>query len=419
MKGVLKIILFLVIPITISIIWMSGVFTQKVEPGNTALPIKEVQGVIIDEVVHTNYPVGLTVPGTVLSNEEAHVSSKLMASVKEVMVSKGSFVKEGDILVQLDPEQVAAQAKQAQTMIQGVEASLKSMDDSIRVSMVAIDQAQVKVQQADVALKNSETTFQRIKSLYEHGATSKQEYDQAETQYLLSQNNLLEAEVALAQAEASLDLMQSRKGEVQAQLAQAQAGYQTANVSVQDATIRAPFNGMVVETFVDIGDMATPGQPLVTLEKAPYYLEVFVDERKQSEIKMGDELLVTIAALQQEFKGKVMEITPRVDANSRKFRLKITLPDDAKVTSGMFGHALISEGEQEGIFIPQSAITRWSQFTGVYTVNEENITKLRYVQLGQSTGDVVEVLSGIQAGERIVVSPLEQVADNVKVVLAP
>lgn len=416
MKGLLKITLFLVIPITASMLWMSGVFTPKVEPGTTALPIKEVKGVKIQKIEPTSYQVGLTVAGTVISHEEASVSSKLMASVTKVLVNKGAHVKAGTPLVLLNPDQVASQAKQAQTMILGAQAALKSMDDAIRLSTVGVEQAQVKVQQAEVELKNSETNYQRIKSLFQSGATSKQDYDNVETQYTLNQNRVQEANAALAQAQASLGLIKSRKGEASAQLSQAQAGYQTANVSVQDATIRAPFSGIVVDTFVDKGDMATPGQALVSMEKAPYYLEAFVDERKQSKIKIGDEISVTIDALQQELTGKIAEMTPRVDTNSRKFRLKIALPETAQVTSGMFGHALIPEGGQEGIFIPATAVTRWSQFTGVFAVDEKNIVHLRYVQLGKAQGKLVEVLSGIDLGERIVVSPLEQVADQVKVV---
>ncbi|KEF38225.1 RND family efflux transporter, MFP subunit [Schinkia azotoformans MEV2011] len=405
MKGWIKIIVFLIIPVTAFLLILSGIFNEKVEPGIKLVEAEQVDGIEIGEVNSETYNTGNKVFGSIVSDENAKIASEIMANVSNVLVKNGDFVKQGQTLVLLDNEKVNASLNQVSANIDTVKAKVKSIDETIKQVEAAVTKAQ-----ADLILK--EKMYSRMTSLYEAGAVSLQEKDEAETAYLAAKAQLAEVEARLATTNAN-------RTEVLANLGVAEAAYNSASISVQDATITAPFAGVVVETIVDTGDMVNPGMPLLTVEKAPYYLEVFVDERKQSEIKIGDQISVTIDALQNTVQGKVTEITPKIDPASRTFRVKIEVPQTAsKLKSGMFGYAIFPEGDQKGIFIPKTAIYYWSQLTAVFVVDDQGIAHLRYVQLGKEQDQTVEVLSGLNPGERIVLSNIEKVKDGVRVVAA-
>ncbi|MEC1722549.1 efflux RND transporter periplasmic adaptor subunit [Schinkia azotoformans] len=405
MKGWIKIIVFLIIPVTAFLLILSGIFNEKVEPGTKLVEAEQVDGIEIGKVNSETYNTGNKVFGSIVSDENAKIASEIMANVSNVLVKSGDFVKQGQTLVLLDNEKVNASLNQVSANIDTVKAKVKSIDETIKQVEAAVTKAQ-----ADLTLK--EKMYSRMTSLYEAGAVSLQEKDEAETAYLA-------AKAQLAEAEAKLATTKANRTEVLANLGVAEAAYNSASISVQDATITAPFDGVVVETVVDTGDMVNPGMPLLTVEKAPYYLEVFVDERKQSEIKIGDQISVTIDALQNTVQGRVTEITPKIDPASRTFRVKIEVPQTAgKLKSGMFGYAIFPEGDQNGIFIPKTAIYYWSQLTAVFVVDDQGIAHLRYVQLGKEQDQTVEVLSGLNPGERIVLSNIEKVKDGVRVVAA-
>ena len=405
MKGWVKVVVFLIIPVTAFLLILSGVFNEKVEPGTKAIKPEKVSGVTVGEVKSENYKTGNKVFGSTVSEESAKISSELMADVRNVLVKSGDVVTQGQPLVLLDNEKVNASLNQVSASIATVKAKVKSMDETIKQVEAAVTKAE-----ADLTLK--EKVYNRMKSLYDAGAISLQQKDEAETAYLAAKAQLQEAQAQLATTKAN-------RTEVLANLGEAEATYNTANISVQDATVTAPFSGVVVETLVDIGDQVNPGMPLIAVEKAPYYLEVFVGERKQSKINIGDTIPVTIDALQKTIQGKVTEITPKIDPASRTFKVKIEIQEQTNnLKSGMFGYAVFPESNQDGIFIPASAVYYWSQLTAVFVVDDKGIAHLRYVQLGEEQNKTVEVLSGLNPGEKIVLSNIEKVRDGVQVVAA-
>lgn len=402
MKSWLKIILFLVIPVTAFLLILSGVFNHKIEPGTTEVNSEVIENIEVGEVTAKNYVSGSKVYGTIVSKEEAKLSAKMMAEVERIEVESGDKVTAGEAMIYLDKEQVQATLAQTSASIQSAKAKMQSIEETIK-------RLEATVEKAEANYNLQEKTYNRKKELYENGVISLQEYDMAETQYLA-------AKAQLAEAKASLETTKANRAEVQAALEQARAKYNEVNVTLKDATIRAPFDGIVIDTLVDTGDMANPGMPLIIVERAPYFLEVFVDERKKNQIKLGTKIPVTIDSLNKTVQGTVTEITPRIDPASRTFRVKIQLPNTVEVTSGMFGYAEFPESKTKNIFIPKSAVYYWSQLTAVYVVDEENIAHLRYVQLGEEKGDEVEVLSGLNEGEHIVLNNVDKVKDLAKVV---
>jgi RND family efflux transporter MFP subunit len=192
-----------------------------------------------------------------------------------------------------------------------------------------------------------------------------------------------------------------------AQLAQAEAGQAQARSSEGYTRIRAPFDGVITAKLADPGTMATPGVPLVVVEDTrKFRLEVTVDESKIAEVRLGETVPVSLDALgDAQIQAKVVQIVPAADPGSRSFLVKLELPADARIRSGLFGRAVFAHGTRQALVLPKSSVIQRGQLQGIYVVGGDKVADLRYVTLGRPAGDKIEVLSGVQAGERVVTAP--------------
>ena len=199
----------------------------------------------------------------------------------------------------------------------------------------------------------------------------------------------------------------ARLAMVRSQESEAKAAEAAARTMQGYTRIHAPFDGVVTERKVDPGAMATPGSPLLTIEKAgALRLEVSVDESLLSLVHRGAKIAVTIDTLGSEpVDGKVAQIVPAADPGSRSFLVKIDLANSPGLHSGMFGHALLMRGSRDTLLIPRTAVIAHGSMQSVYVVGQNQIAGLRYISAGNLHGNEVEVLSGLSAGETVVESP--------------
>jgi RND family efflux transporter MFP subunit len=190
---------------------------------------------------------------------------------------------------------------------------------------------------------------------------------------------------------------------------QSKAALAQARIGLEYTRIRAPFDGVVTERKLDPGAMASPGLPILSVEDiSRYRLEATVNENDLHYIHLGQPVPVFIDTLGgSELKGRVAQIVPGADPASRSFLIKIDLPGQRQVRSGLFGQAQFSRGEKQCLTVPQTAVIQRGQLQGAYVLNETNLAALRYVTLGKPAGMQVEILAGLQDGERIVSNPGE------------
>jgi len=215
---------------------------------------------------------------------------------------------------------------------------------------------------------------------------SPQEYDEVKTRY----------QAALA-----------RRDMARAGRAQANAALEQARTALEYTRIHAPFDGVITEKKMDVGAFASPGLPLFTIEDLQHYrLEVAVNEGDLRYVHRGKSVSVSVDAVEDaQFKGKVIEIVPAADSTSRSFLVKIELPADSHLRSGLFGRAQFVRGERLSVVIPETAVVARGQLQGVYVLDHNEVASLRYVTVGKSSGTQVEVLAGLQDGERLVTKP--------------
>ncbi|MEY4387127.1 MAG: hypothetical protein RLY20_2410 [Verrucomicrobiota bacterium] len=239
------------------------------------------------------------------------------------------------------------------------------------------DQAVAVRQQADADLK-------RLASLFEQKILSQAEYDGAQAKARV-------ATAAVAEAETML-------------------GY---------TKVVAPFAGTITRKNADVGDLASPGKSLLEMEDSrALRLEADVPEAVVGKVSLNDKLTVRISALESELEGVVSEISPAADPGSRTFLVKLDLPDVAGLRAGQFGRVAMPVGETSALRVPASAVVQRGQMEIVFVVSGGK-AQLRLIKTGKRIGDEVELVSGISAGEKVVVEGATGLADGQPLTLEP
>lgn len=347
--------------------------------GIETAPSETVSNVPIVVAQKSTVPDWLEAVGTVRAAQASQLASQIMGNIVAMQAHEGERVESGQVLVMIDDAQLRAAVEQATA------AELAAQKD-------------VAAAESELALAQS--TLKRYQQLYEKKSVSPQEFDEINAR---SQS-----------AEARRDM-------ARAALAQSDAALVQARTSLGYTRIRAPFAGVVTERKADPGTLASPGMPILTLEDTRNYrLEVTVDESDVRLVRVGQSATVTIDALgSAEITGKVVQIVPAADPGSRSFLVKIELPKDAHLRSGLFGRAQFARGERFALFLPRSAVVERGQLQGVYVLDSEQIAGLHYVTLGRTSGQQVEVLSGLEGGEKIVAAPGDRELGGKRIVARP
>jgi RND family efflux transporter MFP subunit len=197
---------------------------------------------------------------------------------------------------------------------------------------------------------------------------------------------------------------------VEARLRVAQGAVDEARAALQNATLVAPFAGLVTRKFAEPGDLAQPGRQLVDLEN-PARLEVQADlpEAIAGQLQPGAELGVLLGT--NTLTGKVRELSPSADPQTRTFQLKLAIETQGRIMPGQFARVLVPLGHREVIRVPQSAVVQRGQLEIVFVV-ETNRARMHLVKTGRSTGGELEILSGLDGGDAVVVEKASLLTDG-------
>ncbi len=197
----------------------------------------------------------------------------------------------------------------------------------------------------------------------------------------------------------------------------AEAGRKAALARLSYTTIKAPFDGVITERKVEVGELASPGQPLLKLEDpTKLRLEATVAERDVKVLSLGQQMDVLVDALgPHPLRGTVSRIKPAGDPSTHTFVVKVDLPATAGLKSGMFGRLLVETGTTRTLLVPRSAVIERGELTGVFALDADGVARLRWVKTGRVMDREQEISSGLNAGERVLVEGA-QGQDGVRVV---
>lgn len=288
------------------------------------------------------------VEGVVVGKIEAVLSSRLAARVAEVAAVPGQSVRAGTVLVRLDAEETAGALEGARASVEAARASL------------------------ELARKNRG----RFEKLAERGAAAAVELDRAR-----------QDEASAAAAVASAEAARSRAETDRAQ-----------------AVLAAPFDAVVVEKMVSPGDLAAPGRPLVRLaSQSGRRVEAAPGEEEAAALAPGQAIEVEIAG--RAVTGRLAEIVGAVDPGTRRRTVRVDLPSDLEPAVGSFARVFLPGPSAARLLVPEKAVVSRGGLEIAWAVSSDGRVALRYVRTGLRTGGSVEVRSGLEAGERVVVNP--------------
>jgi membrane fusion protein, multidrug efflux system len=347
---------------------------------------QQLAGVAVETIHLQSTPEYYEAVGTVKARISSLLGAEISGTVRKILVKEGDRVRRGQLLAVLDDRTQRAQLDAAAAGIQ------------------ASSQGQVEVSQSlEAATANrqfAEATFKRYKGLLAKNSISRQEYDNAETQYKA--------------AVANENALKAREKQVAAQHQQAQAQHSSAEAVLSYARITSPIDGVVTSKSVDEGTLVMPGTPLFTVEDTGQFrLEASVPALYLGMVKIGQ--LVPITLGPQQLQGRVVEIVPAADPNTRTFTVKVGLPANCHCQSGQYGKAEMSIGEKNRLLVPRDALVSRGELEGLFVVNSQAIAQYQLVKTGQSFGTQVEILSGLADGEHVAVSKVDRLSDGMRV----
>jgi RND family efflux transporter MFP subunit len=183
--------------------------------------------------------------------------------------------------------------------------------------------------------------------------------------------------------------------------------------------VAAPFDGVITRKYADVGDLASPGKPLLEMEDSRNLrLEADVPEAVIGHLALGDKLAVSVSGVTNQLNGVIGEIAPSADANSRTFLVKLDLPPTPGLRAGQFGRAAMPVGETSALRAPASAVVQRGQLELVFVVVNGR-AQLRLVKTGQRLGSEVELVSGLDAGEPVVIDGAGSLVDGQPLTIKP
>jgi len=335
------------IVLVLVLMYLAGVFHRKVGTDLLDAPKHTVVDKVPFEVTLTTLPRYEWAVGTIRAVNETSIGSKLLAKVVQIDIKAGQAVQKGQILAKLDDRDLQTRVEQAKSEVEAAEA--------------AQNQAQVE--------------YDRIMELEKKQAASAHEISTVKNQLRTAVAGLKRAQDALEEAQTVLSY----------------------------ATIRAPFDGVVVDKNVDTGDMVAPGQILARIyDPTQMQLVATVRESLARKLAMGQTISGQVPAIDLLCQGTITEIVPQTQAGSRSFDVKVVGPCPPNIYSGMFGRILIPLGDEQVILIPESAVTTVGQLDLVDVVEPQGPSR-RTIQTGRTFADYIEVLSGLNPGEKVFV----------------
>jgi RND family efflux transporter MFP subunit len=234
-----------------------------------------------------------------------------------------------------------------------------------------------RLDQAEATLQQAERDAKRMASLFNQQAASRADYETADSRYLVAKGAVAEARAMMGYVE-----------------------------------ILAPFDGVVAGKWVDVGDQAAPGKPLVDIEDpSKLQLEADVPEAIASRIKQAACMTIRVGQSTSDLSGTVTEIAPIADPTSRTVRVKLDVPASAGLMSGEFARLVVPVGENTSMRVPISAVVQRGQMEILFAVENQH-ARLRLVKTGRRVNDETEILSGLDSGDSVVVDKPRQLVDD-------
>lgn len=433
-----------------------GGSASKAESNANTAAAKTIETTTARAVVQ-NVPSFIQATGSLAADESSDVAPQVSGQIAEVSAGVGSFVRQGDVVARLNDRDARIRLEQSQASESQAEAAVRQSQarlglqpndrfdpnkvPEVLAALRTIESSQdqektlsAQVKNAEAQARLAEDTLRRFSSLLETGDTSRLSYNQyrAQAEQAREQVNAVKSQVNEARARTNYARQQyeaarnAARGDnqgilsAQSSLDNARAATALAQKVISDAVIRAPFAGLVSDRPVAVGEYVTPSSIIVTVVRTnPIKVNVQLPEAEAGRVGAGQGVSISVAAYQdRQFAGRITAVNPSLNADSRALTVEAQIenPDNA-LRPNMFATArIILPGGKQSVFVPFAAVqTDADTNTANVYVIADGKAQARAVQTGTQEGDLIEILTGVNEGEIVATSNLEQLFDGAKV----
>ncbi len=387
-------------PTILSILLLAAVAGCGPDSSATASPPKgqapKPREVRVVPAAETRVPRTVAVTGTLAAEDQIILSLKVTGRLAELAVDLGSPVRRGQVVARLDPTDFRLRLEQVEAAIQQARVRLglppQGSDDSVKPEQTSL------VRQARAVLDEARLNRERMARLAERELIARAQLDTAVAGELVAEGRYQDA----------VEEARNR----QAVLVQRRSELELARQQADDTVLRAPLDGMIRERRASVGEYLAAGTPIATLVRIhPLRLVLAVPERVAAGIRAGQEVRVNVEGDPNIYRGRVARLSPSIQEQSRTLTVEAEVPNEqGRLRPGAFAKTdIVLAADQPAVFVPASAIVVFAGIEKVLTVREGRSVEVR-VQTGRREGDRVEIVTGLRAGEPVVVEPGNLVA---------
>jgi HlyD family secretion protein len=396
------------------------------------------------QVIKLGQPVTGGLSGKIIPDQDIKIVSKAAGKVTAVNVQEGSKVKKGDVLVQLETDDLGQQVKQAESSIAAAQAKLadtqagartqeiQGLQSAVNAAKGAYGQATAAMEQAKAALDLSTSTYSRLRNNFDSSSGVTQEdldkgtldYEKAKSGYGQAQAAQQSAAAQVQGAEAKLEQAQVGPTDntikaLQADVDRLNAGLELANSSLNNATITAPIDGIIVKKSISPGEVAQPGMQILSLVNMDQVqVELSVADSQITQVKVGMPVDVNIQNVpDKSFQGTIAFVSPVSNPNSNTFPVKVKVDNkEGLLFAGMVAEVKLNAGQQSRLEVPKGALIKKDQNEYLFTT-DNNTAHLVEVKTEEKNQDwlYVQPNDKIKANQQIIVNPTDKIAEGTKV----
>ncbi len=336
-------------------------------------------------------PRTVTVTGTLAADEEVVAGFKVAGRVSEIAVDLGSPVRKGQVLARLDPTDFRLRVEQAEAALRQVRAGLGLPRDG---SAENVDPEKTAlVREARAVLEEARLNRDRMARLWEKNYIARSEVDASLSRLL----------VAESRYQAALEEIRNR----QELLAERSSGLALARQQLADAVLSAPIDGAVRERRASVGEYLAAGAPVFGLVRNhPLRLRVAVPERDAPSVRVGQAVRVLLEGDSAVHAGRVARLSPSIQEQNRTLIVEAEVANrDGRLRPGSFARAeIVVEADRTAVMLPASTVVTFAGLEKVFGVKDGKAVEKR-IRTGRRSGDRVEILEGVAAGEPVVTDP--------------
>lgn len=357
-----------------------------------------VSRIAVAPVAATEQPIPryIRATGSLTAEDEAEVAAETAGRIVATPIERGTPAAEGTELVRVSSTETEAQVKEAEANAAQIEARLGlKPEDPLDVNAVP------EVQHAKASFELARSDHGRMRALFEEGVISPADFDQRRT----------ELEAARQQHEAAKNAAAQQYQGLQA----ARARVTLARKALADTVVRAPFNGVVAERLVSIGDYVTKGTKVAVIVRInPLRVQLTIPEQFVAAVAVGQPVWFEVDAYPgRRFEGRVRYVSPILAATQRALTVEAAVPNPrSELKPGLFATARLEQpARTPGIVVPATAVQTTGGTSRVFVVTGDRVEE-RIVTIGQTVDALVEITSGLKAGERVATRNVAQLTDG-------